>query len=550
LWAISNDPVLEGFLLLDAQAYAELAQRILEGDWLLGPEPFGLGPLYAYLLAGCWALFGQSHFAQFAVQSAAGLASVWLITRSARRLSSEGGACMAGCAFAIYGPAVMLEGKLFGETFAVFFTLLCTYFLSNRHLTLHRTLLSGASMGAACLLRPDLLLVVPLLALWIGVSHTPLRHYCSALASHGKTAALPRLCAQIRAVTETALRRSGRRSALWLGAVLLVVSVATIRNILVSGEGILISSQGGVTFYQGNNPRADGTFTVPKGFSGDKAHQESEAKALAESALGRPLSYSEVSSYWYGLGFDYWVANPEGAVALFARKVGYWVSSLELSSEYNLAAERCIQPGLKLAFLPFGLLLIATVGSLKRALRRNARLAGYHLSFALAGLLMGLIFYVSSRYRLCAAAHLAVFVGPAFDAALGQRGVAPWSSLKRQLAVVAIALTMLPWNDAPERQAASQLRNLAFIHYSNHEPDKALPFLVTARQTLPDSYRVRYTLGHVLALLGDYRAAVDELEVALRLRPLHAETGAYLQEYGKLAVANSKTIVQAPLCEL
>ena len=64
----------------------------------------------------------------------------------------------------------------------------------------------------------------------------------------------------------------GRIPFLWLALVCMlcaaaVVAPVSVRNFLVSGEPVLISNNGGVTFYHGNNHRAIGLYTAP-GMSG------------------------------------------------------------------------------------------------------------------------------------------------------------------------------------------------------------------------------------------------------------------------------------------
>lgn len=510
-----------------------MARRIAGGDWLLGAEPFAVGPLYAYFVGVLWGLF-ESNLLVFVIQSGVGLGSVYLVTRASRALASTAGACGAGCAFALYAPAVILEGRLLAETLAVFMTLASIHLLSTRSERPWQAPLSGGFAGAAALLRPDLLLAIPVLGAALLL-----------LPPHPTHTPDPSL--RVRLVASA--RSHWRRCAVFLAAAIAVVGLATGRNWVVLGEPVIVSTQGGITFYQGNNDRADGTFSMPSGFSGRKLTQEDEARNLAEKALGSGLGYGEVSAYWYEQGFGFLIEHPDRALELFLRKLRYWTSSMELSADYSVRGARCLQPALAFAFVPFGAFLVAALFGWRSAISRAPRRAVLHLSVAAVGLVVGLVFYVSTRYRLCAAAHLAVFLGPALDGALGWQRSVTWSNARRAAAVCLLGLSLVHWTDAERLQAATELRNLGVRHYEDRQPERAVSLLLAARNARPDNWEIRYSLAHALGVLGDTEAAAEEMERALALRPDSAETRRYLEQY-RVRKTESRNVQVAPICEL
>ena len=87
-------------------------------------------------------------------------------------------------------------------------------------------------------------------------------------------------------------------------------------------DPVFIASQGGINFFIGNHPAADGTTAYVPGIgSGLTSTHEAPARAASQEA-GRPLRPSEVSAHWFRKGLAFWRERPGDALALYARKVG------------------------------------------------------------------------------------------------------------------------------------------------------------------------------------------------------------------------------------
>ena len=96
------------------------------------------------------------------------------------------------------------------------------------------------------------------------------------------------------------LQRRFAHAALFTAGVLLALVPVTARNVAVAGEWSPVSSHGGLNFYIGNNPQADGTYSGVPGITPNIAGQQEDARRVAEHAEGRPLSDGEVSAHFYG----------------------------------------------------------------------------------------------------------------------------------------------------------------------------------------------------------------------------------------------------------
>lgn len=515
---LPDEVALPEFALLDSAVYADWAERIADGDIWGGPAPYTSAPAFAYFLGLLRWLGLSSTRIVFAVQGMLGLGSIYAIAQAAARLSSRRAAAVSASLYALYAPPATLETKLLGESLAILLSLLGVSLLARNRGWRDRTS-AGASMGACALARPELVLTLPLLAGW------------TWLQSGGSWR--PRT----RAVLSFVLPAT------------LVIGTVTMRNYMKSGEAVLISSQGGVTFYQGNNPHAEGTYSTPVDFSGAKKTQALEARTAAEHALGRSLSTKDVSSYWYGRGLEFLFDDPGRAMGLLFRKLRYWTNSAELAGDFGVTAERCLVPALHLIPVPFGLFLAACLLGIRRLAAPEMRAQStLHGVIILSGLLTALIFFVSTRYRIVATAHLAVCASVYLHRVLTSLGRGG-SPLHAALLTALTALTLPRWSDAPKMQAAEQLRDWATVHYAARRMPEALGLLEAAKRARPDSWTIRYSTGLVYGALGDFRKAASEMRRALRLRPRSAATRKRLAEYeGRME--NSRSVKVAPRCEL
>src|SRR5262249_46453256 len=95
------------------------------------------------------------------------------------------------------------------------------------------------------------------------------------------------------------------------------------RNVVIARDWSPLRSHGGVNFYIGNNPEADGTSRRVPGITADVVAQQQDARRVAETNVGRRLDDGEESAYFYGLGWKWMRLHPNDAAALFVRKLGY-----------------------------------------------------------------------------------------------------------------------------------------------------------------------------------------------------------------------------------
>jgi 4-amino-4-deoxy-L-arabinose transferase-like glycosyltransferase len=246
-------PLLQPTGGLDSDVYVRLAERAAGGDWALGPEPYFVSPLYIYFLALLRLVFGPSLLVPGCVQALLGAAAVGLVGATARRLSaSPVAAGAAAWLAALTGVFAFHEIVLLQSSLDPFLTALALFLLvrAAQDESARGYALAGAALGLLVANRPNALVAAVAIA--------------AVIVAAGRT------------------RRALLQAAALGASLLIVLTPFAVRNRLVAGEWILVPSHGGLNFYIGNNPEADGTYHSVPGIMPAIEGQARDARVLAE----------------------------------------------------------------------------------------------------------------------------------------------------------------------------------------------------------------------------------------------------------------------------
>ncbi|MFQ5671169.1 MAG: glycosyltransferase family 39 protein [Acidobacteriota bacterium] len=477
-------------MLLDARVYDSWARRIAGGDLWGGAAPYPLPPLYPYLLAGVYRLLGSRYVVVYLLQAVLGLVNVGLVWRLGCVLINRRAGMVAALLTLGYGPILFMETKLLNTTLGltVFLALLLALLSAAKRHRLRDWLAPGVLLGLLALVRPESLLMAAGILLWM---------LCRA--GRGWAPALVFL--------------------LGLGAILAPVAA---RNVLVAGgewsPGLLISSQGPVTFYQGNNARAAGLYVslAREGFSGDPFRQAEESREVAQRRLGRPLTLAGTGRYWLGRALSWILRHPADYLALEAKKMARFFGSCEYSTEYIFRLERENVHSLWLVSLPFGVL--AALGLMGWAGRRDRRDPGMSLlmTLLLCNLAGAMLFYVSSRYRMPAAAVLILLAASFLERAW--RHDSGRTVIGQAAGVILLALLFqVPIDTRHRAQEASAHANAGSLRYDRGEYAAALDEYRKAAHLEKKFARAYLGQGLALEALGRREEALAAYRRALRL---------------------------------
>jgi hypothetical protein len=290
-------------------------------------------------------------------QSIVGAATVWLIGLIAFSSAGARPGVAAAWLAATYPPLVWIPAYAWSETLYCLAGLATVYVLQRAVDTAQRGTLAlqlacgaGVLAGAAALVRPAMLLYLPLAVAWL----------------------LNR-------------RRTSLAIALAIAAGATIVPW-TIRNLLVYDRFVLIASEGGVTFWTGNHPLARG--------EGDLAANVDLKRAELEFRNDhRGLSAEELEPLYYRSALRWIADNPAQWVALLGRKMFYTIVPIGPSYAVHSARYRIASVVPYVLVLPF-----AVLGARRLWRGPNPPVA----LFLLAGstILMCLVFFPQERFRI------------------------------------------------------------------------------------------------------------------------------------------------------
>ncbi|HEV2105294.1 MAG TPA: tetratricopeptide repeat protein, partial [Candidatus Eisenbacteria bacterium] len=441
----------------DERIYWDWSSALLQSRFH-ATNPFFLGPLYPYLLAGLRILTGPGIGPVLMVQSVLGSAAAALLTDAARRLARPAIAVIVGLAFALYGMIVLFDALVLMESTLVCLEVVLLWLLVRTSAGERPTrafLALGAVVGLCAECRAtELLLIVPVAALAL----TPGR------PTPGRVV---------------------RRLVPALGACALVVLPAAVWNQRAAHELIPFTYNFGYNLYVGNNPAANGEYVDITGGTAEPVVAlgradgggATDGREYLQTEEGLALTPGGSSSLWARRAWAFARRRPLLVLALAGRKLLLaWnhdeVTQIESSSLYRQLAG------------PLGLPVLGTFGFLgllglaglpwPRAPGADVRTLRLCVVLATAGMLP---FFVTDRYRVHLVPGLALLA-----AATLERALAAWrAGDARRLRAFAVAcagagaIVALPIRgDAARREQWTNLEDVGTRWAEHARTDRAI----------------------------------------------------------------------------
>ena len=499
------------------------AQEIAEKSFW-GEGSYFRGPLYPYFLAFLYFITDASIFwAKFLQIFICGFTAIFIF-KIGRKLFSEAVGVISGFAYALYGTLVFYETMFLIPVIFLFFLVwgFCRLIENQDSASLKSWLITGLIFGLAAITRPNIIIVVPFLALWL-------------FFKHGK---------------QSPVWKMAIRPALVLVAgMFLAITPVTIRNYVVTGDFILISSQGGINLYLGNNQAADGlTMIMPEVELGQNITWDMfipVTSAAAEKELGRELSDSEVSSFWTGKAVSFIVNNPGRFLSLVWKKSVYLLSGFENSDASDIYYQRR-KSGLysllvwdNIISVPFGLLLPLVFLSIFVLRKDFSKLLPLYV-FILAYIPSIVLFLVTARHRLPLVPFLIVIAAAGVYRLLksAKKLAKPNLALALTIFAVAIVIFNMKFYDLGVPNPFQIHFNGGLTYYRLGDYQKAEQEYLLADKTFPYSSALLVNLAETQMKLDKIDSADRTLSRALSLSPglamAHNNLGALIQKRGDL----------------
>jgi len=462
----------------DAALYLDHARRLVAAGFR-DPEVFFKPPLYPHFLALVSSFAGESFFLLRFPGLLIGTATCGLAWFLAHRIFGARVALVAGLMLALHRTAVYFDGELLeiGLVTAVQTAALALTLHAATRPDRRASLVAGIALGLGIVARPTFALFTIAAIVWLG---------------------------------------RGRRLATALGVVLALLPV-TLHNAVRGPDFVLVSSNGGLNFYLGNNPQANGRNAMAPELPANPAAAARGARTLAEGAAGHALRPSQVSNYWLRRGLAFIAGQPVHAARLLVRKMFFAWTGAELGDNEDLSGL-----GRYLRFwrwLPIGAWLVMPLG-LVGLIAARGRTVGLARGFVLLQIASVLPFFVVARFRMPWIPVLTLFAAWTVVTLYERRRHA----LKWGLATAgAIAFCNAPFFGVRDPVDFDLEYRMAYAYQQKGDSDAALAGYRDAARRNPRHALARNAIAVMLAERGaDLDEAVLLAEQAIALDPARA----------------------------
>ncbi|MGY8823949.1 MAG: tetratricopeptide repeat protein [Candidatus Latescibacterota bacterium] len=496
LWEHRASPFFDA-PILDAKTFLDKAQLIADGDLWGGSEPFWQPPLYIYLLAAvCW-LFPISHFvAIHFLHATLGALSCVIVYVLVRRTFGEQVGRIAGGITALCGSLIYFEGELLAVPLEVILNLLLLHRLSLalRQQRNRDWILAGLIVGLAALTRPNVLLFATVFCAWLIWQRDD-------------------------------VNRISRRAFLsFLLTAALVICPITLRNWIAEPDLVLISSNGGVNFYIGNNADYEHTVSLRPGMDWDEMVME-PGRAGQQTAAAK-------SAYFLRKSLSYIAAHPLDYLGLLLDKsLAFWLGP-EAKRNQNIYYAR--QDSRVLSALlwdwhlsfPFGLLGPLSLLGLGLSIRERDPSIVILRLYALSYIASVVLFFPAARYRMPVLPVLIAFAAFAAWCLYLSIRRKSWARAAGQIAPLSVLLILCNLTAAspPITEDAQLHFDLGEVHLRKENYAIAERYSRRALALDPNYNYARHNLAVAHFYQGHYSASEREALATVAENPLRPDT--------------------------
>jgi 4-amino-4-deoxy-L-arabinose transferase-like glycosyltransferase len=349
----------------DAQEYLLLAGNIVEGkgftyEMVPGDkvEHHERAPIYPVFLTVIFSIFGKNYLAIKIIQALIASFLPLIIFGTAKILFDERTGLIAAWIVALYPPLIWGTAEFLSESLFTVIAMAGFYYLAkySRDDLSRDLLIAVLYLLIAAHTKPVMLMSFPFIVFWI--------------------------CFRKKTDRSTALKHA----ALFTIVTILLLIPWTVRNYTVQKKFILIASEGGITFWTGNNPLAVG--------DGDMAAnpQIKKANNNLRKNHGYP-SPAEMERIYYHEALKFIKTEPVSFIALLVKKSFYfWFPIGRSMSLFSLKHQLASH----LSYFP--ILLLAGIAAIK--LIRAGKTPFLPLISMFSAMIACVIFFPQERYRI------------------------------------------------------------------------------------------------------------------------------------------------------
>ncbi len=502
---IHSSPFMQ-HLFSDSKIYNDWALRILSSGKWFGSDVFFMSPFYPLMLALIYSIIGHSVLLILILQTLVSTAVIFIVYKISKLNFSESIALISALIASLYGMFIFYSGLILSETFMTFFLSLAVLFLLKAEKDNNKLswLLAGLFLGITIVIRANIIVLFIFILIWLGIRI-------------------------IKWKNKSVLIFAGY---LTLGTIIPILPF-TFHNLFASGDFVILTSNGGINFYIGNNPTSQGVYNTLNEFD---FNSDMSGKNYAEHISGRQLKPSEVSSFWYNKGLGYITGNFTSAVKLYIIKLFLLFGPNENAQssimDYEFYEENFSQI-LNLPLIPFSLvsyLAILSVYFLWKDKKKYMLLLIFFTSFIISSL----PFFVNGRYRLPFTPVLIIMaafsVEKIFSSFRDKKVIEFRNPIILLIGFILLYTFVVPKPSFNNYDAYNQLGTVA---YEAKNYDKAIEYY-NKSIAFEDDYETYVNMGNAFAAKKDYHSALAAFQRAINREP------GYTLAYFDIGLAHSE----------
>lgn len=499
-------------LVVDSAAYDSWATRIASGHWT-DVHPFYQAPLYPYFLAVLYSLFGHNLVWVRIVQCMIGAGGAVLMAVAGRILYSATAGLAAGLVLALYAPAIFFDcliqkSVLDDFLLPLFLVSIAAFYVRP---SFRRGILAGAGGGLLTLSRENALFLLPVLSIWF----------------------------LFQACSHDSPKRQWKQTAGFAAGFILLLIPTIVYNATRGAPGAITTWQAGPNFYIGNGNIATGSYVPLVPFRGSTEFEETDARNLAEAAMGRKLAPMEISRYWLGRTVHEITEHPAHWFRLLLRKSALTFNRIESVDTDDIYFYESFSPLLRAmnSVINFGLLFPLAIFGFVLGLRAR-RDSTVMIALVAGTMVAGLVgFYIVARYRQALA--LSFFL-PAGAGLVWWRTELHHSSRRFCVAILSAALAAaFAWYPLISRdsQLGISYFNAAGAEVTLGHPAAAAQYYQLAIRAGRNDAATHLNFANLLAGMHRYEEAEAQFEQATQA---NAEPAKLLQGRGNMLLLEGR----------
>jgi len=476
-------------------------------------------------------IFGHKLAAAACVQIVLDSLSCFLLYfLSVKIFRKEGVGLLASLIYACYSIAIFYTGFLLDTTLVVFLNILSFLLLLYAEEKKKALLwvLAGVIAGLSALMKASILLFLPFFAVWL-------------LYVRRK---------------EKILKRTALDITFLIFGVIVVIAPFAVRNYVIDKKFMPFPVQGGLNFFIGNNPVAEGTYISFTEIPDSPIEQVKASVRLAERELRKEgripspekhLTQSQASNYWFLKGLRFIVNNKYRYLRLCLKKIFLFWNAEEIYLNVNYYFCQKFIPVLNFPFFSFGIIAPFAILGFIFAIREKLRNAYPAMLFIFAQMISLILYYVVGRYRMPAAPFIIMFCAYgifSFKVFLNQEKLKELVVFSLLLVVLFMAVNKERAPVNSKNNFAASYSNLGNVYFAKRMPDEAIREYKNAIKERPDYTQAHLNLGNVYYLKNMFKEAAAEFEETVKLDPYNGQAHNNLAVYYYYIERNSDLMVQ------